>query len=257
MSRRFSQFFYVLLNIPYKMTDSIPASSVRRIAKELGQLRKEPPEGVRVVVDEEDITMFTAWVQGPDGTPYTGGYFRVKFEFGSTYPSQPPKCTFVTRIFHPNVSKQGEICVDTLKRGWKPEFGISHILSVIRCLLIYPNPESALDEEAGKLLLEAYEDYCKHARLFTSIHATPKNPPTEFAQPTKSTTITSQSSQAPLGTPLLPVQSGIAVNVERSTVPVVAPESTQLAGSGVKIVGSGAGKAGGTKAGAKRGLKRL
>lgn len=29
---------------------------------------------------------------------------------------------------------------------------------VIRCLLIYPNPESALDEEAGKLLLEAYED---------------------------------------------------------------------------------------------------
>lgn len=118
--------------------------------------------------------------------------------------------TMVTKIFHPNVSKQGEICVDTLKKGWTPETGIrcgqpitwpwlpkphltdivtsssammnSHILSVrrlaqptlraspfladepalpsqvVRCLLIYPNPESALDEEAGKLLLEAYED---------------------------------------------------------------------------------------------------
>lgn len=34
-----------------------------------------------------------------------------------------------------------------------------------------PNPESALNEEAGKLLLERYEDYFKHAQLMTSIHA--------------------------------------------------------------------------------------
>lgn len=31
----------------------------------------------------------------------------------------------------------------------------------IKCLLIYPNPESALDEEAGKQLLADYEGYCK------------------------------------------------------------------------------------------------
>ena len=42
---------------------------------------------------------------------------------------------------------------------------------VIRCLLIEPNPESALNEEAGKLLLEDYEAYARHARLMTSIHA--------------------------------------------------------------------------------------
>jgi ubiquitin-conjugating enzyme E2 S len=37
--------------------------------------------------------------------------------------------------------------------------------------LIAPNPDSALNEEAGKMLLEAYEDYAKRARLHTSIHA--------------------------------------------------------------------------------------
>ncbi|CAI5966829.1 unnamed protein product [Closterium sp. NIES-64] len=42
---------------------------------------------------------------------------------------------------------------------------------VVRCLLIEPYPESALNEDAGKLLLEDYEAYAKHARLFTSIHA--------------------------------------------------------------------------------------
>ena len=43
----------------------------------------------------------------------------------------------------------------------------------VKCLLIYPNPESALDEEAGKLLLENYDSYCSRARLITSVHATP------------------------------------------------------------------------------------
>lgn len=78
---------------------------------------------------------------------------------------------FLTKIFHPNVSKTGEICVNVLKKDWKPDLGIRHVLLVIRCLLIEPFPESALNEEAGKLLLDDYEDYAKHARLMTSIHA--------------------------------------------------------------------------------------
>lgn len=41
----------------------------------------------------------------------------------------------------------------------------------MKCLLIVPNPESALNEEAGKLLLEQYDDYAKRARLYTAIHA--------------------------------------------------------------------------------------
>lgn len=78
---------------------------------------------------------------------------------------------FLTKIFHPNVSNTGEICVNVLKRDWTPTLGLRHVLTVIRCLLIEPNPESALNEEAGKLLLEAYDDFAKHARLMTSIHA--------------------------------------------------------------------------------------
>ena len=42
---------------------------------------------------------------------------------------------------------------------------------MVKCLLIVPNPESALNEEAGRQLLERYDDYAKHARLMTSIHA--------------------------------------------------------------------------------------
>lgn len=37
---------------------------------------------------------------------------------------------FLTKIFHPNVAKNGAICVNTLKRDWKPDHGIKHILLV-------------------------------------------------------------------------------------------------------------------------------
>jgi ubiquitin-conjugating enzyme E2 S len=42
--------------------------------------------------------------------------------------------------------------------------------------MIVPNPESSLNEDASRLMLENYEDYFKHAKLWTSIHA-PKGAP--------------------------------------------------------------------------------
>jgi ubiquitin-conjugating enzyme E2 S len=174
------------------MTNLNPAA-MRRLLKEIKQLRTDPPEGIRIVTDEENMLDLTGIIAGPEGTPYEGGYFRIKFNFTEEFPNAPPKCWFVTKIFHPNVSRQGEICVNTLKKDWKREYGIAHILVTIKCLLIYPNPESALDEAAGKLLLEKYDDYCKHARMFTSVHATPKVPPPEFDTPASSSTDSTSS----------------------------------------------------------------
>jgi len=68
------------------------------------------------------------------GTPYAGGVFRVKLALGKDFPQTPPKAFFLTKIFHPNVAKNGEICVNTLKKDWKPDLGIKHILLVcINC----------------------------------------------------------------------------------------------------------------------------
>ena len=65
------------------------------------------------------------------GTPYAGGSFRMKLVLGKSFPSEPPKAFFLTKIFHPNVATNGEICVNTLKKDWKPELGIKHILLVM------------------------------------------------------------------------------------------------------------------------------
>lgn len=121
--------------------------------------------------------------------------FRLRLTLGHDYPAAPPKgalsCRglarrisrvtplshagiFLTRIFHPNVSASGDICVNTLKRDWTPETTLSHVLAVVRCLLIVPFPESSLNDDAGKLFMESYDEYARKARLWTSIHAMPQ-----------------------------------------------------------------------------------
>ena len=59
--------------------------------------------------------------------------------------------------------------MNTLKRDWNVTVTISHILQVIRCLLIVPFPESSLNDEAGKLFMDSYEEYYRRARLMTEV----------------------------------------------------------------------------------------
>jgi ubiquitin-conjugating enzyme E2 S len=114
-------------------------------------------------------------------TPYAGGVFRVRLVLGREFPAAPPRAYFLTRIFHPNVSAAtGEVCVNTLKRDWRPELGLEHALLAVRCLLIAPNPESALNAEAAALLRDTYDDYFARAKLLADIHARP--PPALAAQ---------------------------------------------------------------------------
>lgn len=153
--------------------ENVAPAVMRNIMKELKEITSAPLEGIRVVPSDEDLTSITAIIAGPEGTPYEAGEFTVRLEMGPDFPASPPKGYFITKIFHPNVDDKGSICVNTLKKDWRPEQGIAHVLTVIKCLLIHPNPESALNEEAGKMLLEDYDDYVKRARLLTGIHARP------------------------------------------------------------------------------------
>nr|XP_060622928.1 ubiquitin-conjugating enzyme E2 S-like [Anolis sagrei ordinatus] len=107
----------------------------------------------------------------------------MKLILSKDFPASPPKGYFLTKIFHLNVGANDEIYINVLKKDWKAELGIRHVLLTIKCLLIHPNPESALNEEAGCLLLENYEEYASQARLLTEIHVQPlfglhtKDPP--------------------------------------------------------------------------------
>jgi len=215
---------------------SLSPAVMRRVMRELSELKKSPPEGIRIQASEEDMLDVTGIIEGPEVTPYAGGYFRVKFKFTEEFPAAPPKCWFATKIFHPNVSRSGEICVNTLKKDWKSTYGIEHILVTVKCLLMCPNAESALDEEAGKLLLENYATYCDRAKLITSVHATPRVRPIEFDTPpaaqASSSTDASSSVTPPSTSPSKPTSKAASPSlpaVSPFTLPIVTRKSASPA----------------------------
>ncbi|SPO32438.1 related to E2 ubiquitin-conjugating enzyme [Ustilago trichophora] len=150
----------------------VSPTTIKTLVRELTQLQRRPPTDIRISPSDSDILSFSGWIRGPPGTPYSGGYFRITFDFAEIdFPNVPPTCRFATPIFHPNVSRSGEICVSSLKKDWKKEYGIERILVTIKCLLIEPNPDSALDAEASRLMQEDWDQFVETARLWTSVHA--------------------------------------------------------------------------------------
>jgi len=73
---------------------------VSRVAKEIRSLVSEPMEGIELNMENTEVlTEIFANIQGPDGTPYGGGEFRVKLVLGSSFPQSPPKGFFSHSYF--------------------------------------------------------------------------------------------------------------------------------------------------------------
>lgn len=156
----------------HRSNENINPKVLTAVVRQLNGLQQEKLDGVSLIVNEDNPLDVQALVEGPAKTPYEGGVFRVKLCLGADFPEQPPKAFFLTKIFHPNIGPDGAVCVNTLKRDWDPSaWSIGHILQVIRCLLINPFPESALNEEAARLFMESYEEFSSHAAMITKVHA--------------------------------------------------------------------------------------
>jgi len=158
---------------------------MKRLAKDQVALRKSlPPNYLFENEDDgglpDDLTQLLICIAGPEGTPYSQGVWHIILNIPADYPTSPPTATFKTRIFHPNVAEEtGAVCLETLKRDWDPKLTLKDILITISCLLIQPNPDSALNQKAGALIQEDYDAFARQARLMTRIHA----PVSEHLQP--------------------------------------------------------------------------
>ena len=99
----------------------IPPQILNAIYKQERHLKNNPISGIIFHFNESDITDIQADIEGPVATPYEGGIFRVIIKIPLNFPQVAPKGIFMTKIYHPNISEQGEICVNTLKRDWDPK----------------------------------------------------------------------------------------------------------------------------------------
>jgi len=118
--------------------------ALKRISKELQELEKDPPAQCSAGPVGEDLLIWQATIMGPVDSPFQGGVFFLDISFPTDYPFKPPRVSFRTRIYHPNISSNGSICLDILKAQWSPALTISKVLLSISSLLCDPNPDDPL-----------------------------------------------------------------------------------------------------------------
>ena len=146
--------------------------ALKRINKELADLQRDPPANCSAgPTDESDLYNWTASIMGPDDSPFQGGVFFLNVQFPTDYPFKPPKVSFTTRIYHPNINSNGSICLDILKDQWSPALTISKVLLSISSLLTDANPNDPLVPEIAHIYKNDRPRYENTAREWTRRYA--------------------------------------------------------------------------------------
>ncbi|KAF3327606.1 Ubiquitin-conjugating enzyme E2 28 [Carex littledalei] len=143
----------------------------KRILKELKDLQKDPPTSCSAGPAGEDMFHWQATIMGPADSPFSGGVFLVNIHFPPDYPFKPPKVSFRTKVFHPNINSNGSICLDILKEQWSPALTISKVLLSICSLLTDPNPDDPLVPEIAHMYKTDRAKYESTARSWTQKYA--------------------------------------------------------------------------------------
>jgi len=134
--------------------------SYMRLSKELIKLQNEVIPGIKIE-HPEDIFIWKAIIEGPEDTPYQNGKFPIILKFSDDYPVKPPSVQFLEKMFHPNIYRDGKVCVDILQNEWSPVLNIRTILLSLRSMLMDPNPNSPANRNAAILYTKNYTKYCE------------------------------------------------------------------------------------------------
>ncbi|KAJ3813265.1 ubiquitin-conjugating enzyme E2 [Lentinula aff. lateritia] len=147
--------------------------ALKRINKELLDLGRDPPSSCSAGPVQgggeraNDLFHWQATIMGPSDSPYAGGVFFLSILFPTDYPFKPPKVSFTTKIYHPNINANGSICLDILRDQWSPALTISKVLLSICSMLTDPNPDDPLVPDIAHLYKTDRERYEATAREWT------------------------------------------------------------------------------------------
>lgn len=135
---------------------------MRRIHKELEKLRDSNSAYFTFIPpSEDDIRNFNIIIHGPPDTPYETGNFLLSVKIPDNYPYHSaskggsndgrPQFRFISKIYHPNISKNGLICLDILHGNYTPSSSIESLVISLISMFMDPNTNSPMNSEAAHL----------------------------------------------------------------------------------------------------------
>ena len=80
---------------------------------------------------------------------------------------RPPVVRFITKIFHPNISRHGDVGLDSIHHNWSLALTISKVLISIQSLLTDPYTFICMEPNASYVYQRQYGQFERIARLWT------------------------------------------------------------------------------------------
>jgi len=147
-------------------------AATRRLTKELNDIRTSNQKVFRdIKVDESNILNWEGLIC-TDQPPYNKGAFRIDIHFPAEYPFKPPKVTFKTKIYHPNIDEKGQVCLPIISpENWKPATKTDQVIQALAALINDPEPEHPLRGDLAEEYTKDKKKFFKAAEEHTKTHA--------------------------------------------------------------------------------------
>ncbi|KRY11328.1 H(+)/Cl(-) exchange transporter 4 [Trichinella patagoniensis] len=146
------------------------AASVRDrlLQVEFQDLGSSLPPGCKLEFPTAELHNFFVSIKPEDGM-YVGGEYRFQIEVPMEYNFEPPIVKCLTKIWHPNISENGAVCLSLLRSlsmdgfGWNPTRGIKDVIlglyALFGDLIDFDDP---LNSDAAKMYLRNPTEFkCK------------------------------------------------------------------------------------------------
>jgi len=143
-------------------------AATRRLQKELGDIRKSGTKSFRdIQVDESNLLVWQGLLV-PDNAPYNKGAFLIDIVFPAEYPFKPPKVSFRTKIYHPNIDEKGQVCLPIVSaENWKPATKTDQVIQSLVNLVNDPEPEHPLRADLAEEYSKDKKKFFRNAEEFT------------------------------------------------------------------------------------------
>ncbi|CAB0004278.1 unnamed protein product [Nesidiocoris tenuis] len=120
-----------------------------------------------VTVAEGNLLSWTGVIV-PENPPFNKGAFRIEITFPAEYPFKPPKISFKTKIYHPNIDEKGQVCLPIISaENWKPATKTEQVIQALIQLVNDPEPDHPLRADLAEEFTKDKRKFFKNAEDYT------------------------------------------------------------------------------------------
>ena len=138
-----------------KHEDLIPAA-VRRVMTDKQSLSDrfqngKATESVQAVWPDINNLLELDVIVRPKSGYWQGAQYTFHVVVPSEYPYKPPRVQLQEKIYHPNIDYEGNVCLDILRKEWKPVYTLENVLIGLEFLLLNPEGNDPLNHKVAEV----------------------------------------------------------------------------------------------------------